>query len=62
VVLTIGSVRGGEAGNVIPDSVEANGTMRTFSPKVQDAVPGEMKRILKGVTEAQVAVDFLGRS
>ncbi len=37
-VITIGRISGGDAGNVIPDSVKMIGTARTFSTKIQDVV------------------------
>lgn len=37
-VITIGRFRGGDAGNVIPESVKMVGTARTFSTKIQDIV------------------------
>ncbi len=37
-VITIGRFRGGDAGNVIPESVKLVGTARTFSTKIQDIV------------------------
>ena len=39
-VLTVGSIHGGDAFNVIPDQVEMSGTVRTFSKDTQRAVEG----------------------
>jgi hippurate hydrolase len=33
-VMTVGSIHGGEASNVIPDAVEAKLTLRHFSPTI----------------------------
>lgn len=52
VVLTIGKVSGGSRYNVIADSFVMEGTCRTLNPKVQDALPGRMEAIIKGVTES----------
>ena len=51
VVLSIGKVTGGSTYNIIADSFLMEGTCRTLSPAVQDALPGRMESIIKGVTE-----------
>ncbi|HEX8392808.1 MAG TPA: amidohydrolase, partial [Longimicrobium sp.] len=51
-VITVGVIRGGERFNIIPDSVVLMGTVRTFSPAVQDRVEERMRQILDGVTRA----------
>ena len=48
-VLTFGMLNTGAAPNVIPDSAELRGTLRTFDPKVRDT-------ILRTVTEACAGV------
>jgi amidohydrolase len=48
-VLTIGSLRGGEAFNVIPDEVVLLGTLRTFDAEVRSSLPGRIERIASGV-------------
>jgi len=35
-VITIGSIRGGLRGNILPESVELNGTVRTFDPVIRE--------------------------
>ncbi|WP_391117649.1 M20 family metallopeptidase [Psychrobacillus sp. L3] len=55
LVVTIGKFVGGEAGNVIANSVEINGTVRSFDEKVRESVPILMERVLKGITEAHGA-------
>ena len=55
LVLSIGKFVGGEAANVIANSVEISGTVRSFDLKYRDSMPGLMKRVLKGITEAHGA-------
>ncbi len=50
-VLTIGMVKGGSRENIIAESAELRGTVRTLNDKVQDDVIRMMHQILKGVTE-----------
>ncbi|GIP37268.1 putative hydrolase YtnL [Paenibacillus sp. J31TS4] len=52
VVVTIGSLRAGEANNVIPHRAELTGTVRTFSPRVQAGMKERLERI---VTETAAA-------
>ncbi len=49
-VLTVGRIEGGTTFNVIPDSVELEGTVRTFDPDVRSFVAQRMEEIIKGVT------------
>lgn len=44
-VLTVTKVHGGTTHNVIPDSVELEGTIRTLNPSVRDMIVSSMKRI-----------------
>lgn len=43
-VVTIGSVQGGNAPNVIPDSVSLSGTIRSYDEKVRRQIHEELKR------------------
>ena len=54
-VLTLASIHGGDAHNVIPEAVEVTGTIRTFDAALRQVVLHEMESILKSVTEAQGA-------
>ena len=47
-VLTIGSIHGGNAANVIPDTVELGGTIRTYDEEVREWIKQRMKEIIKG--------------
>ncbi|HEX2202384.1 MAG TPA: amidohydrolase [Longimicrobium sp.] len=51
-VVTVGMIRGGERMNIIPETVEMHGTVRTFDPAVQDQVERRMREIFDGVTRA----------
>jgi amidohydrolase len=51
-VVTIGSVHGGDAFNVIPDEVALLGTIRTFDPALRSSMPGRISRIAGGVAAA----------
>ncbi len=50
-VISVGSVHGGTAGNIIPPEVEITGTMRSFRPEVADLI----EERLRGVAEAGAA-------
>ena len=50
-VISIGSIHGGMAENVIPESVEITGTIRFLSKKVQKEIHAEIERAL-GVAKA----------
>lgn len=52
VVVTIGSIHGGNASNVIAPKVEMTGTVRTLNPELRKKMPGMMEKIIKGTTEA----------
>jgi len=47
-VLTFGSIHGGTTANVIPDSVELQGTLRTTDPVSRDTLKIEIDRICSG--------------
>lgn len=55
VVLSVTRFQGGTTHNVIPGSVEMEGTVRTLDPEVRDRVPGIMERVIRGVTSAHGA-------
>ncbi len=53
VVVSTGVVKAGETVfNIIPDSVEMNGTVRSFNPAVQDTVEAAMRRVIAGLCSA----------
>lgn len=51
-VVTVAVIRGGEAFNVIPSSVEMKGTIRTFLPEVRQRVIERFRQIVQGTAEA----------
>lgn len=67
VVVTVGSIAGGHAFNVIPDSVRLEGTARSFDPGVGDALAGWITDTARGACEAlgctaEVSVERLTRA
>jgi amidohydrolase len=50
VVLSVCSIQGGTAFNVIPDSVQFGGTVRTLSNERQVEIPEKMEDIIRGIT------------
>ena len=51
-VVTLGSVHGGQAFNVIPDEVTLLGTIRTFDAALRRSMPERVTRLAAGVAEA----------
>jgi amidohydrolase len=51
-VVTIGSVHGGTAFNIIPSTVRMTGTARSFTEEAGRALPEKMARIVRGTAEA----------
>jgi len=54
-VVTIARIAGGTTHNVIPGSVELEGTIRTFDPELRDSIGGIIERVVSGVTQAHGA-------
>ena len=51
-VVTLASIHGGQAYNVIPDEVTITGTLRTFDPELRRSMPERLTRIASGVAGA----------
>jgi amidohydrolase len=51
-VVTVGSIHGGTAYNIIPDEVRLQLTVRSYTPEVRRQVMEEIERIARGVAEA----------
>jgi amidohydrolase len=51
-VVTIGSLRAGDANNVIPHRAELTGTVRTFAPAVQALMPERLRRLTEQIAAA----------
>ena len=54
-VVTVGAFRAGDAFNVIPDTAELRGTVRTFDPAVRDALEERIEAVVRGVAGAMRA-------
>ena len=50
---TVGRIRGGDAINVIPDSVEFAGTVRSFTHSVREQFAAGLERIVDGICAAR---------
>ena len=51
-VVTIGSIHGGNAHNVIPETVRMLGTARWFDPAVADIIEQNVLRLARGIAES----------
>jgi amidohydrolase len=51
-VITIGSMHGGVRGNIIPDTVEMMGTIRTFDAGVREELHAKLKKTITLIAEA----------
>lgn len=56
VVVTVGSIHGGTAGNVIPDEVRLQLSVRTYTPEVRTRTLAAIRRIARGEALAAGAV------
>ena len=52
LVVTIGMIHGGTAGNIIPDEVQLTGTWRSYDPKLRKTVPRQLTRLVRGIARA----------
>ncbi|HHX18928.1 MAG TPA: amidohydrolase [Clostridiaceae bacterium] len=50
LAMSICSISSGSSFNIIPDSVEMRGTMRTYNPAIRDYVVGRLEQITKEVS------------
>jgi len=55
-VLSITSIKGGEAFNVIPDGVTMLGTVRTFQPAVRELVMRRFEEVVQGIAQAMLCL------
>jgi amidohydrolase len=51
-VVTVGTIRGGDAFNIIPPQVDMSGTIRTFSPQVKEMVWQRVREVIERVAAA----------
>jgi amidohydrolase len=54
-VVSVGAIKAGIRNNIIPDSAEMIGTIRTFDPKQKQQIHDAMKRIVENTAEANGA-------
>jgi len=52
VVVSLGTVHGGKANNVIADRVELTGTVRTYNPKTREKMPSLLENIISNTCAA----------
>jgi len=60
-VVTVGSIHGGHASNVIPDTVELKLTLRSYKPAVRDQLKDRLPALIAGVVEglgASAEIDY----
>jgi amidohydrolase len=55
LVISIGTIHGGQRENILADEVQLGGTVRTYDADFRDTVIEMMHRIVKGITEAHGA-------
>jgi len=55
LVISIGTIKGGDRENIIAEKVELGGTVRTYDAAFRDGVIEQMHRVLKGITSAHGA-------
>jgi amidohydrolase len=51
-VVSVGSIHGGDAFNIIPPNVDLIGTVRTYSPEVRETILKRMQEMIEGVAAA----------
>lgn len=51
-VITFGSIHGGTAGNIIPETVEIKGTVRAFSKEIFDSLEERMRSVITATAAA----------
>src|SRR5262245_54087450 len=51
-VISVTIIRAGEAANVLPDTCELQGTVRTFSVEALDLIEQRMRRIVESTAQA----------
>jgi amidohydrolase len=54
-VVTVGAFRAGEAANVIPDTAEMRGTVRSFNPALREQLATRIPELIRGIAAAMRA-------
>ena len=60
-VISVGIIRSGTRGNIIPEDSEIQGTIRTFDPKLREEIYNEITQVAEGValgTGTEISVEF----
>ncbi len=60
-VISVGIIRSGTRGNIIPEDSEIQGTIRTFDPKLRAEIYDEIRQVAEGValgTGTKISVEF----
>ena len=60
-IITVGSIHGGNRGNIIPDSVVMQGTVRTFDEAMRQDIKARIRRTVEAIANsagAAASVDF----
>lgn len=55
LVVTVASIHGGDANNVIPDTVKMGGTVRTLLPETRDFAEKRLKEVVQATAQAHGA-------
>ena len=51
-VITIGSIHGGSAGNIVPDEVRLQGTLRTFDQDIRELTMRRIPEVVEGIAKS----------
>lgn len=51
-VISLGTLHGGTANNIIPDSIEMTGTVRTFNPETRKRMESSIRRVVENSASA----------
>jgi amidohydrolase len=54
-VITIGTISGGTVANIVADTVEMTGTVRSLNSAIRDQLPDLIEQVVKGITESMGA-------
>jgi len=54
-VVTVGTINGGDAFNIIPNQVELTGTIRTYNPEVREMVLQRLRQVAEDIAAAHGA-------
>ncbi|MEA5457321.1 M20 family metallopeptidase [Sinomonas sp. JGH33] len=52
VIVTVGRIQAGTAGNIIPECADFNATVRMFSPHHRERLVGDLERLCRGIAHA----------